>query len=264
VTAPPPVGAAVANGRPLDGPTQTTAIAAPPPPPPPVTIAASIPRRADGDATQVVTPLPPPELGSNGSRGRSPSPRVIVDPVLVEPVPASQTAGARGRFLGKVGAVRVTRIGAAVIGAAAVVAGVLVVAIGFSSSEVKRAPDAEHHDRTAMPELPPGPPQQPAASQAQPAAAPAAAPASAALEAPAPAPVASLPAEDQPIATAPSHTTRPARLRARTASASSAGASAAHDSGRTSKAAGQPRKPARSLAYDPDALFLKKPESRRP
>jgi hypothetical protein len=261
---PQPVTAPAANRLSIGGPTQTTAIAAPPPPP--ITIAASTSRAADQEATEIVKPLPSPARpASKDAPERSRSPRVIVDPAVAG---ADATAAdGRAEVRRRTGRFRITRVRAA-IGAAAVIATVLVVAIGFSSDDVRGAPALEHRELSSATGSSPASPQPAAAVQAiAPAAAtPTEPPATTssttevAVRSPDEAAVA---AGEALGASPPPRVTRP-HVRSRSASGAAAGG-AIRDSGRAAKPAGAPRgKPTRPLAYDPDALFLKKPRAEAP
>jgi len=93
------------------------------PPPPPIVVAAST--RKTAEATQLVTPLPPPRVTS---APRAPTPPVIVEPGLAE----IETIGATG-------ASRRSWIAAGVLSAMAIAAVILVVVTGSSVSGVARA-----------------------------------------------------------------------------------------------------------------------------
>jgi hypothetical protein len=253
VTTPPPADAAPPVPDHPPGPTQTTAIAAPPPPPPaagpqPPLIVSATARKSDPDVTQVVAPLPPPFAQAPKGRGRSPSPRVIVEAGLAEPGTSNAQAEVLETPAGAPGPRRLDRsrrIRAGAIGAAVLIAAILVVAIGFSSNDVAHVPAAAGIDRP----VPVASPREPEPTAEPLAAAPQdSAPQGAAQqppEVPASQPDAP-PSEESRAAAATPHPAKRPRLR-----------SPAPE--RTAKPAGHARtKPTRPLTYDPDALFLGK------
>ena len=261
----------VADGRPH------TAIAAPPPPPvraagektgasgtqtvattnPADTaiepIVATTRRKVDADATQLVAPLPPPSEPQTRVRGRSPSSRVIVDGAAIGD---GATTGAPARVVPRHHFAR-KPISAFALGTIAVVAVALVVAIGFTSGGIERDPRAaaaaltvaapattaskagDSQTTTGASPAPPVAAAQPAATGGPPPtddnsrSAPGAASAGDTVS---PAAADSTSAARAGMPTRVEDAPRPARPRAKVQ---------AHNS-------------SRPLAYDPDALFLKK------
>lgn len=269
VVAPPIAGVSVRNQA-VTEVEETTEISNPPPPPiattpsPSVVVTAvparKVERRSDADATQVVTPLPAPVRPS-----RSSSPRVIVDPSLGPSRTASEVPSPgqprkdRGKRIG---------VGVGVVGAAVLVAGILVFAIGFSTSDMSPAP-ASREPAAATSEDPRTPPAVATPKAVAPSTAtPPAAPPPPTEIAPPSAPPAPPPSEEIDMSTETAetarpettYTPRPPRLRSKTQSlARGSSAGAAHEPARPAAPPAPPVKPAKPLAYDPDSLFLKKP-----
>ena len=227
------------------------------PPPPPDNAGAALRRRPEAERTQVVIPLPPPELPMR-SRGASPAPAGMTDGD-----PLAQTAGEIVCGRGRGGWRRAPRAAVVVAGerrrqvavgvlGLAVVAAIAGTAIGFSAISSSSmppvmppviAPGLTHPKRAEPP--PEAEPRQPIVEEL-PVSARAAEPAP--DEAPGARDIAPPRVERPPIA-------RP--LRQRTIAPSSS-VGIRHKSTHSAKAAKQARS-SRSLSYDPDALFLKRP-----
>ena len=271
----PSVAAAPAQGRPAIEIDEATQVASPPPPPSSIATTHGA-FRPTGEPTDVVTPLPFPILVVEGTTRRAaeatelvaplPPPRaastpsVVVEPGLVEAETTGNAATDRRRWLV-----------AGAMGAAAVVAVILFVAIGFSSAGVTRDyPPVDRAPPTTPPAVKPmpmpaaaavKPPPPERAAHAEPppdpasptdVAAPMPAPPSPAVAPMTPTDEVSPPADDSG---------RPSRPRTRIAPppTSRTSPSATHRPAQVVKPASRlPVKP-RPPTYDPDALFLKKP-----
>ena len=231
-----------------------TKVMAPPPPPEPFTPPR---RRPEAERTQIVIPLPPPDLGP---RSRSSS------PALTDTDPLAQTAGeivcGRGRAASKgapraavvVAGARRRQVAVGVLGLA-VIAAIAGTAIGFSSSSVPPVvvpvpvPVMMRPERATRSEPPTEPaPRRPIVEELP-----------VAARAPEPAPPAPPEPASEPDEIAPPYVermpvARPMRQRT-IAPSSSVGVRHKTHPAKASKQA----RSAHALSYDPDALFLKRP-----
>jgi hypothetical protein len=288
-----------ARGLSASQPTQTTAIAAPPPPPaaappsassapdvpaPPGVAPGSPGRKAKHDPTLIVAPLPSPRDAAP-ERARSPSTRVIVDAELAGAVPVTGSPAVAAPAVPGAPALQITgagahrtpradhkvRIGVGLVGVAIVVAVAISTAIGFSSDDMVPRPGSVAGEPVAR-EPTASPPARAAAAVEV--AARASPPVDDVAIAAAPPPVDDVAIAAEPRTAGPETPghradatgsrsermpARPARMRAKLASPSPARAGVAPEPVRGARPVSSRGKPARSLAYDPDALFLKKP-----
>jgi hypothetical protein len=243
----PPIAGAAARNRPpveVDEPTEVTTT-----PPEPASRVAVSSRRAD--VTQIVKPLPPPVEPPH--RARSPSSHIIVDDPEIARVttsvaePRAATVAPRTE--------RGKRIGVAVLGGAVLVAVILVVAIGFSTSSVPEvSPRAAAPVEATLP--PPAPP-------AAPPAAPVPAQSTAPVQAQPTAPAVAGASTEEPADSAPAADEASAldeiEMSPAPEVAASKGASRPRPRVRQKNAQVKTARSTRALTYDPDALFLKKP-----